>query len=71
MLAISHADVRWFNILYHSSALTGLAWVNELLRSPSPHWLGDNLGVNQVAFFGIPKNLIKHSGFHDDREVFR
>jgi hypothetical protein len=70
MLAISNADAHLFNIPYHTSALTGLAWVNELLHSPNPHRLEDNLGVNQVVFFGILENLIKYSGFHDDREVF-
>jgi hypothetical protein len=70
MIAILHAEVHLFNIPYHSSALTGLAWVNKLLRSPSPHRLEDNLSFNQLAFFGILKNPIKHSRFHDDREVF-
>jgi hypothetical protein len=71
MLAISHADVHFFNIPYHSLALTSLAWMNKLLRSPSPHRLEENLGINQVAFLGILKNLIKHSGFCNNREVFQ
>jgi hypothetical protein len=50
--------------------LSGLAWVNELLHSPNPHQIQDDLGVNQVAFFGMLENLIKRSGFHNDHKVF-
>jgi hypothetical protein len=68
-IAISNADAHLFNIPYHTLALTGLAWVNELLESPNSHRLEDNLGVNSSTFLGLLENLVRSTGFHDDRDM--
>jgi hypothetical protein len=69
MAAIANADEQLFKEEYHTSALTGRAWVQEHLDSPNPQKMRDTFGVSRFVFLKTLEKLCEHSTLTDRRSI--
>ena len=54
---LNHASKIYFPRPYHTSKLTGLAWIKELLAG-HPDRIKDNLGVGKTIFKKLVSELV-------------
>jgi hypothetical protein len=54
---------------YHTSLLTGQHWLIELLTSPNPHRLKEQLGLQRHVYLALVSQLTDLAGLRDSRQV--
>jgi len=69
MAAISYGDDHLFAEPYHTSSLSGRAYVQELLDSTNPHRFSDVIGMPKHVFLKLMELLMDHGSFTDSRHI--
>jgi hypothetical protein len=69
LAALVNANSTLFPEPYHNSALTGEAYVQELLNSSNPHRFEDIVGVPRSIFLKMLEILANVTEFKDSRDV--
>jgi len=63
----AHSNAHHEELPYHTSALSGMAWVNELLTG-HPDRIQNELGVRRHVFYAL-FNLLHTEGFRNSRSA--